>query len=74
MVCVVIKHLLPLYKHSFVLSSMVVHCLYIRYDFFVKYPVNLRDFLSLGITGLLLECGVRESSVIKTPVRYLYAL
>src|SRR6266568_290656 len=38
----------------FVLSSMVVHCLYIRYDFFVKYPVHLRDFLSLGITGLLL--------------------
>jgi len=71
---IVIKLLSPSYNHSFVLSSMVLHCLYIRYDFLCKIPRTITRVLVSGCYGLLLEGGVRESSVIKTPVRCLYAL
>lgn len=71
---IVIKPLSPLYNHSFVLSFTVLHCLYIQYDFLCKIPRTITRALVSECYGLLLESGVRESSVIKTPVRYLYAL
>lgn len=71
---IVIKLLSPLYNHSFILSFMVLHCLYIRYDFLCKITRTITRALVSGCYGLLLERGVRESSVIKTPVRYLHAL
>lgn len=71
---IVIKLLSSLYNHSFVLSSVVLHCLYIRYDFLCKIPRTITRILVSGCYGLLLEHGVRESSVIKTPLRYLCTL
>ena len=47
---IVIKLLSPLYNHSFVLSSIVLHCIYDT-TFFVKYLVQLREFLSPDVTG-----------------------
>ena len=47
---IVIKLLSPLYNHSFVLSSIVLHCIYDT-TFFVKYLVQLREFLFLDVTG-----------------------
>jgi len=49
---IVIKPLSPLYKHSFVLSFMVLHCLYIRYDFLRKIPRKITRVLVSGCYGV----------------------
>lgn len=49
---IVIKLVSPLYKHSFVLSSMTLRCLYIRHDFLHKIPRTVTRVLVSGCYGV----------------------